>query len=224
MKTFLPTLWEAESSCGMICRHDPLRGIAKCPPTCPEQLLDAFGQGKPLARRHCHHCCKPTLWGSQGWSHRSGACLSSGVLGRAPLWGCCPSHPPLPCGFPVLLEGPDGFTQQPHGGQRLLPTCVHKALPRKGGGGVWGKRVSGDASPLAGCFPFPDILPATAMFPLQRPRAHPTHSRRTCPSPAAPLGEPGRKIPAGYLCGSQCPCGADPGCPSTYWRTCPSAR
>lgn len=52
-----------------------------------------------------------------------------------------PVSPPLPCGFPVVIEGPDGFTQQPHGGQRLLSTPVHEALPREGSGGVWGKNL-----------------------------------------------------------------------------------
>lgn len=91
-------------------------------------------------------------------------------------WGgplCGPAAPhvlPLPRGFPVLLEGPDGFTQQPHGGQRLLSTRVHEALPREGGGGIWGKCLvrgrwgwhprSLATSPSLGSFP------VTATFPL----------------------------------------------------------
>lgn len=117
-------------------------------------------------------------------------------------WGECTTAsqiPPLPCGFPVLLEGPDSFTQQPHGGQRLLPTHVHEALPREGGGGVWGKHLLGasvgTAPVLTGCFPFHEIPPATAVFPLQWSCTHPIHAGGTCPSPAAPSGEPRSAAP-----------------------------
>lgn len=101
--------------------------VCKYPPTCPSSCWT------PLAHAPQPHQPPPS------------ANLCQGIPGAAPtpcsshqgmLSGVLPRVPLLPGGFPVLLQGPDSFTQHPRGAQHLSATCIHEALPSKGSGGI----------------------------------------------------------------------------------------
>lgn len=115
-------------SCWTPCAHSPQ----------PHQLSPSWLQtphrGAPLEQPP--HPAHPTKGCSEGcWG--------------GPIPSATAHHvPPLPGGFPVLLQGPDSFAQQPHGAQHLPPARLHEALPSEGGGGICrqGVRWEGDGT------------------------------------------------------------------------------
>lgn len=178
------------------------RAVPKCPPTCLKQLLDAPGQGKPLARKHWHPCCKPMLGGSQGQSPHPGRCLSSGVLVRAPLWGCCPSCPPITS----WLSSPPRGTRQLHAAATWWSAspfhpCPRSTAPRRRWwhlGEVLGEGSVGMAPTLAGYFPLPGVLPSHSHVPTLRAMHPPNPCRGDLPFLSGSLRQ-------GSLCGTASP-------------------
>lgn len=147
------------------------------------------------------------------------------------------------CWLPPLPRGPPGHSvfplQHPHahpthaGGGPALPQqlpWVSQALQHRI---LWMLTGSGPTMGTWGC---PTGMAAKTLGEKGLPRKSPAlpispTAGQTRLPPSAQLHQSithqnlqQRKNPADYLCGSQCPRGADPGCPSTYWKTYPSAR
>lgn len=183
-------------SCWTPCAHSPQ----------PHQLSPSWLQtphrGAPLEQPP--HPAHPTKGCSEGcW----GGPIPSATAHHVPL---------LPGGFPVLLQGPDSFAQQPHGAQHLPPARLHEALPSEGGGGICGQGVrwEGDGTrslpPCAGVPRSPPFSPGRLPRGGQvQPAAGATHGV----GPGAPAltgedvpphgeGESGRCHLTGLLLGS----------------------